>query len=225
MALVCHHRIMVLKMFAMLIMARGDRNVGRKSVSSSWQDSAKALASLLLVSSSSDADVRPAWDLGFQIGTPSAAFVAPSAVHQRKQASSIRTSSLSMKRGRGSGGKKAGFKASSDAIQLTGQIVEALPGSKFAVQIEGTEQIVTSYLTGKMTSKKIKILAGDTVDIEMSPYDLSVARITYRHREEKRGAPEPELDLSYQDDDEDEVDEYEDDEEELKRLEEEMDMK
>merc|ERR1719310_2383908 len=128
-----------------------------------------------------------------------------------------------MKRGRGSGGKKAGFKASSEALQLTGQIVEALPGGKFAVQVEGTEQVVTSYLTGKMSSRKIKILAGDTVDIEMSPYDLSRARITYRHREEKKREPEPELDLSYQNaDDEYEEDEYEDDEEELKRLEEEM---
>jgi translation initiation factor IF-1 len=66
-------------------------------------------------------------------------------------------------------------------ISVEGTVTESLPNTTFRVQIgEGHE--VLAHLSGKMRKNFIKVLAGDKVTVELSPYDLTKGRITYRHR-------------------------------------------
>ena len=69
-------------------------------------------------------------------------------------------------------------------ITIDGIIKEALPNSRFRVEIEigGKTHEVLSYVSGKMRKFFIKILPGDTVTLEVSPYDLSRGRIVFRHK-------------------------------------------
>lgn len=66
-----------------------------------------------------------------------------------------------------------------DLIELEGRIDEVLPGNMFRVKLENGV-IVTCYTNGRLRKNKIKILEGDNVRIEMSPYDLTKGRVTYR---------------------------------------------
>ena len=66
-----------------------------------------------------------------------------------------------------------------DRIEFEGTIVEALPNAMFRVEIEGGRKIL-AYVSGKMRTRFIRILPGDKVKLELSPYDLSKGRITYR---------------------------------------------
>lgn len=68
-----------------------------------------------------------------------------------------------------------------DKIQVEGTVIEALPGTQFRVRLE-TGHEVLAYLSGKMRKYYIRILLGDRVRVEMSPYDLSRGRIVFRHR-------------------------------------------
>jgi translation initiation factor IF-1 len=68
-----------------------------------------------------------------------------------------------------------------DKIEAEGEVVEALPSTMFRVQLE-TGQSVLAKISGKMRKSYIRILPGDKVKIELSPYDLTRGRITYRHR-------------------------------------------
>lgn len=72
----------------------------------------------------------------------------------------------------------------SDVIIASGHVVEPLPGGKFKVELDNGGQI-TAHLSGKIRKNYIKILPGDLVDIEMSPYDLTKGRITFRHKGQK----------------------------------------
>ena len=67
------------------------------------------------------------------------------------------------------------------SIQLDGTVVESLGNAMFRVELEHGHQII-AHISGKMRMHYIKILPGDNVQIEMSPYDLSKGRITYRHK-------------------------------------------
>ena len=67
------------------------------------------------------------------------------------------------------------------SIQLDGTVVESLGTAMFRVELENGHQII-AHISGKMRMHYIKILPGDKVQIEMSPYDLSKGRITYRHK-------------------------------------------
>ena len=69
-----------------------------------------------------------------------------------------------------------------DSIESTGVVVEALRDSKFRVQLEDTNHIVLCTLAGKLRKHFIRIVPGDKVKVEMSPYDLSRGRITYRNK-------------------------------------------
>jgi translation initiation factor IF-1 len=69
-----------------------------------------------------------------------------------------------------------------EKIEVEGEIVEALPSTMFRVQIDGTDQTVLATISGKMRKHYIRILPGDKVKVELSPYDLTRGRITYRHR-------------------------------------------
>jgi len=73
-----------------------------------------------------------------------------------------------------------------DKIVVEGLVVEALPGTQFKVRLDNGHEVL-AYLSGKMRKFYIRILLGDRVKVEMSPYDLTRGRITYRHR--KPGTP------------------------------------
>ncbi|UCF86570.1 MAG: translation initiation factor IF-1 [Nitrospiraceae bacterium] len=68
-----------------------------------------------------------------------------------------------------------------DAIEVQGKIIENLPNAMFRVELESGQQIL-AYVSGKMRMHFIKILPGDMVTVELSPYDLSKGRITYRYK-------------------------------------------
>ncbi len=68
-----------------------------------------------------------------------------------------------------------------DNIEVEGKIVEALPNAMFKVELENG-QIILAYVSGKMRMHFIKILPGDKVTVELSPYDLTKGRITYRFK-------------------------------------------
>lgn len=67
-----------------------------------------------------------------------------------------------------------------DKIKVEGKVIEALPGTKFRVMLDNDHEVL-AYLSGKMRRHYIRILLGDRVTLEMSPYDLSQGRITYRY--------------------------------------------
>lgn len=77
--------------------------------------------------------------------------------------------------------------AKEELIEMTGLVTEILPDSRFRVGLENGHQLI-AYTSGKMRKNHIRILTGDKVSIELSPYDLSKGRITFRHLE-KRGQP------------------------------------
>ena len=68
-----------------------------------------------------------------------------------------------------------------DNIELEGLVVETLPNTTFKVKLEN-DHIITAHISGKMRKNYIRILTGDKVKVEMSPYDLSKGRITFRGR-------------------------------------------
>ncbi len=68
-----------------------------------------------------------------------------------------------------------------DVIRVDGIVVEQLPGAMFKVELEQKQQIL-AHISGKMRMHYIKIIPGDKVSIEMSPYDLSKGRIVYRYK-------------------------------------------
>lgn len=73
----------------------------------------------------------------------------------------------------------------SEAIEAVGKVVEVLPSTVFKVQLE-SGQIVQSYLSGKLKLHNIKIVEGDTVKVEISPYDLTKGRIVWRGKDKSR---------------------------------------
>jgi translation initiation factor IF-1 len=71
--------------------------------------------------------------------------------------------------------------AKEEHIEMEGTVIETLPNTMFRVQLENGH-VVTAHISGKMRKHYIRILRGDKVTVEMTPYDLSKARITYRAR-------------------------------------------
>ena len=69
----------------------------------------------------------------------------------------------------------------SDMIELEGTVVEAMPNAMFKVEIQGGHQIL-AHISGKLRMNFIRILPGDKVTVEVSPYDLSKGRITWRSK-------------------------------------------
>ena len=68
-----------------------------------------------------------------------------------------------------------------DIIELEGVVIEAMPNAMFKVEIQGGHQIL-AHISGKLRMNYIRILPGDKVTVEMSPYDLSKGRITWRSK-------------------------------------------
>ena len=77
--------------------------------------------------------------------------------------------------------KEVKFMAKEDAITVEATVKEALPNARFRVELESGHSIL-AYVSGRMRKHFIRILPGDKVTIEMSPYDLSKGRIVYRGR-------------------------------------------
>ena len=73
-------------------------------------------------------------------------------------------------------------------ILAEGSVIEALPSTQFKVRLDNGHEVL-AYLSGKMRKYYIRILLGDRVRIEMSPYDLSRGRIVYRHKKGSRPSP------------------------------------
>lgn len=76
--------------------------------------------------------------------------------------------------------------ASDDLIPLEGKVVDVYPGGKFLVETqpeaEGEPMTIQAHLSGKLRRYRIKVVLGDRVTVEVSPYDLKKGRITYRHK-------------------------------------------
>jgi len=70
--------------------------------------------------------------------------------------------------------------ADKQVIEVTGTVTEALPNAMFKIEIENGHEIL-GHISGKMRKHYIRILPGDKVTVEMTPYDLEKGRITYRH--------------------------------------------
>ena len=69
-----------------------------------------------------------------------------------------------------------------DIIEVAGLIIDKQPNAFFKVQMNNTDHIVLATISGRMRRNRIRILIGDSVDVEMSPYDLTKGRIIYRHK-------------------------------------------
>ena len=69
----------------------------------------------------------------------------------------------------------------SDSIEVTGTIVKVLPATMYTVRLENGHEVL-AHISGKMRKNFIRITTGDKVTLQISPYDLSKGRITYRHR-------------------------------------------
>ena len=68
-----------------------------------------------------------------------------------------------------------------EVIEVEGSVIEALPNAHFKVELENGHQLI-AHISGKMRMNYIKILPGDKVKLELSPYDLSKGRIVYRYK-------------------------------------------
>jgi translation initiation factor IF-1 len=106
-------------------------------------------------------------------GVNSAAFnrvsLDPALQHPHEQAGAVR------RRGPG------GWMAKEDLIEFSGTVTEVLPNAMFRVKLENEHEIL-AHTSGRMRKNRIRVLAGDKVTIEMTPYDLTRGRITYRFK-------------------------------------------
>ena len=69
-----------------------------------------------------------------------------------------------------------------EGIEVSGKVLEKFPGGMFSVELDSQKQVVLAHLAGKLRKHRIRILPGDRVTLELSPYDLTRGRITYRFR-------------------------------------------
>ncbi len=76
-----------------------------------------------------------------------------------------------------------------ELIEMHGKVTEVLPEMRFRVDLENGHKLI-AYTSGRMKKNHIRIIAGDRVTLEMSPYDLSKGRITCRHLEKRGPAPQ-----------------------------------
>ena len=72
--------------------------------------------------------------------------------------------------------------SSKEVIKMRGKVVEALPNTQFKVELQNGLSII-AHISGKMRKNYIRLVPGHSVDVEMTPYDLSKGRITYRHKD------------------------------------------
>jgi translation initiation factor IF-1 len=75
-----------------------------------------------------------------------------------------------------------------DLLELQGTVLECLPEARFRIALDNGHQSL-AYTAGKLMKHRIRLLVGDRVTVEMTPYDLTKCRITYRHKDEKAVLP------------------------------------
>ncbi len=80
--------------------------------------------------------------------------------------------------------------AKEELLEMMGVVEDVLPDGRYRVQLENGHKMV-AYTAGKMKKHHIRILLGDKVSLELSPYDLTKGRITFRHLEQRGGMPPP----------------------------------
>ncbi len=80
------------------------------------------------------------------------------------------------------------YMAKEELIEMRGKVDEVLPDARYRVTLDNGHQMV-AYTSGKMRKNHIRILAGDNVSLELSPYDLTKGRITFRHLESRPSGP------------------------------------
>ncbi|PKQ28130.1 MAG: translation initiation factor IF-1 [Candidatus Anoxymicrobium japonicum] len=83
--------------------------------------------------------------------------------------------------GRGTKETGIGLASKDEAIEVEGTVLEPLPNAMFKVELDNGHRVL-AHISGKMRMHYIRILPGDKVTVELSPYDLSRGRITYRHK-------------------------------------------
>lgn len=79
--------------------------------------------------------------------------------------------------------------AKEELLEFSGVVVEKLPNAMFRVKLENNHEIL-AHTAGKMRKFRIRVMVGDKVDIEMTPYDLTKGRITFRHKSSGTPAPQ-----------------------------------
>lgn len=80
--------------------------------------------------------------------------------------------------------------AKEEMLEMNGVVDEVLPDARYRVTLENGHNLI-AYSAGKMRKHNIRIIAGDKVSLELSPYDLNKGRITFRHIENRGNAPRP----------------------------------
>ncbi len=80
--------------------------------------------------------------------------------------------------------------AKEEVLEMQGVVTDVLPDTRFRVTLENGHELI-AYTSGKMRKNHIRILVGDKVTLELSPYDLSKGRITFRHIENRSGGSAP----------------------------------
>lgn len=80
--------------------------------------------------------------------------------------------------------------AKEEALEFEGQVLELLPNAMFRVKLDNGH-VILAHTSGKMRKNRIRVLAGDRVTVEMTPYDLTKGRVTFRHKSERDPAPTP----------------------------------
>ncbi len=80
--------------------------------------------------------------------------------------------------------------AKQEPIEVEGLVTEVLPDQKFRVKLQN-DHVVLAYAAGRMSKFRIRVLVGDRVTVELSPYDLDRGRITYRHKAGTSSGPPP----------------------------------
>ncbi|PPR35356.1 MAG: Translation initiation factor IF-1 [Alphaproteobacteria bacterium MarineAlpha6_Bin4] len=69
-----------------------------------------------------------------------------------------------------------------ESLEFTGVVLELLPNAMFKVKLENNHEVL-AHTSGKLRKNRIRVLVGDKVDVEMTPYDLTKGRIVYRHKD------------------------------------------
>ena len=80
--------------------------------------------------------------------------------------------------------------AKEDLLEFEGIVMELLPDARFRVRLDNGHETL-AYSSGKMKKNRIKVLAGDRVTVEMTPYDLTKGRVTFRHKDERAPTTRP----------------------------------
>ena len=80
--------------------------------------------------------------------------------------------------------------AKEEAIEMEGTVIESLPNTNFKVKLDN-EHVVNAHISGKMRKNYIRILLGDRVTVQLTPYDLTKGRIIFRNKDNKKPNPEP----------------------------------